>query len=323
MSTDRHDGHDALPHGGRGHHAHDHRHGSHGRGHTHGTGSDEGRIAAAFAIIVIFTLVEAAGGVLSGSLALLADAGHMVSDAAALGMSWMALRVGRRPADAMRSYGYQRLEVLVAFVNGCALLVIAAWVAAEALRRLHAPVTVLGGSMLGIAIAGLLANVVAFLVLSGANRDNLNMRSAWLHVLGDVLGFAIAIVGAIVILATGWSPIDPLLSILIALLILKSAAGIVGSSAHILLEGAPVGFVAAALRADLVAAVPAVEEVHHIHAWSITQEQSLVTLHVRCSPGADPESIVPAVCRRLQERFGISHSTIQVDYEDCVDEHHR
>ena len=324
MSSDRHDdGHDAARHGGHRHHAHDHRHNPDVHGHAHGAGSDERRIAAAVVIIFIFTLVEAAGGILSGSLALLADAGHMVSDAAALGMSWMALRVGRRPADAMRSYGYKRLEVLVAFVNGCTLIVIAVWVAFEAFRRLHAPVAVLGGPMLGVAIAGLLAHVVAFLILSGGSRDSLNTRSAWLHVLGDLLGFAIAIIGAIVVLATGWSPIDPLLSILIGLVILKSAGEIVRSSAHILLEGAPSGFDAGALRADLIAAVPAVEEVHHIHAWSITQEQSLVTLHVRCASDADPESIVPAVCRRLQERFGISHSTIQVDYDDCTDEQHR
>lgn len=306
-------GHEGPGHGGHGH--------SHG--HTHGAGTDERRIAWAFVIIFSFMLLEVVGGVLSGSLALLADAGHMVSDAAALGMSWWALRIGKRPADSLRSYGYRRLEVLVAFANGCALFAIAAWVVIEAIRRFAAPVAVLGGPMLVVAIAGLLANLVAFLILNGGNRENLNMRSAWLHVLGDMVGFIIAIVAAVAILWTGWSPIDPLLSVLVAVVILKSAAEIVRSSAHILLEGAPADLDVTSLRADLVATVPAVEEVHHVHAWSVTQEEALVTLHVRCASDADPEVIVPAVSERLRTRFGISHSTIQVDHADCDDEHHR
>jgi cobalt-zinc-cadmium efflux system protein len=267
-------------------------------------------------------LVEVAGGLISSSLALLADAGHMVSDAVALAMSWAALRIGKRPADHQRSYGYRRVEVLVAFVNGCTLFVIAGWIVFEAVRRFADPVEVLGGPMLVVAIAGLLANIVAFLILQGGDRENLNMRSAWLHVLGDLLGFVVAIVAAVVILFTGWSPIDPLLSILVAILILKSAGEIVKSSAHILLEGTPDGFDPGAVRDDLIAAVPAVVEVHHIHAWSITQEQSLVTLHVRCAPDCDTTTVVTAINRRLKERFGLKHSTIQVDHEDCEDELH-
>ncbi|MEI9987274.1 MAG: cation diffusion facilitator family transporter [Aliidongia sp.] len=285
--------------------------------------TDERRIAWAFAIIFVFMLVEVAGGLFSGSLALLADAGHMVSDAAALGMSWAALRIGRRPADPHRSYGYQRLEVLVAFVNGCSLFVIAAWIVIEAALRFTRPVPVLGGPMLGVAVAGLLANLVAFLVLNGGSRENLNMRSAWLHVLGDMLGFVVAIVAALVILATGWSPIDPILSILVALLILKSAGGIVRASSHILLEGTPPGLDLAALGADLEAGIPVVQEVHHIHAWSLTAERTMVTLHVRCAPGTDAATVIPAVSQRLREQFGIDHSTIQLDCEDCADRNHR
>jgi cobalt-zinc-cadmium efflux system protein len=308
---------------GHAHPGHDHSHGHH-HGHSHAAGvTDERRIAWAFAIIFVFMLVEVAGGLFSGSLALLADAGHMVSDAAALGMSWAALRIGRRPADPHRSYGYQRLEVLVAFVNGCSLFVIAAWIVIEAALRFARPVPVLGGAMLGVAVAGLLANLVAFLVLNGGSRENLNMRSAWLHVLGDMLGFVVAIVAALVILATGWSPIDPILSILVALLILKSAGGIVRASCHILLEGTPPGLDLAALGADLEAGIPAVQEVHHIHAWSLTAERTMVTLHVRCAPGTEPSTVIPAVSQRLRERFGIDHSTIQLDCEDCADQHHR
>jgi cobalt-zinc-cadmium efflux system protein len=305
-------------------HAHDHDHGHGGHAHAHGlhagAGSDERRIFWAFIIIFVFMLVEIAGGVLSGSLALLADAGHMVSDAAALAMSWGALRIGRRPADAQRSYGYRRLEVLVAFVNGCALFLIAAWVIFEALRRFASPLAVLGGPMLIVAVAGLLANAVAFWLLSGGNRENLNTRSAWLHVLGDLLGFAIAIVAAVVILWTGWTRIDPLLSVVVAVLILRSALSIVKSSAHILLEGAPAGFDSEVLRRDLMSALPAVQEVHHIHAWSLTQDQPLVTLHVRGSSDADRDTLVTAVSERLRLRFGIFHSTIQVDHTECADE---
>jgi cobalt-zinc-cadmium efflux system protein len=305
-------------------HAHGHHHGrGHHHGHSHGaTTTDEGRIGWAFIVIFAFMLVEVAGGLMAGSLALLADAGHMVSDAAALGMSWAALRLGKRAADTERTYGYKRLEVLVAFVNGCTLFAIAGWIIFEAIRRFTAPVEVLGGPMLVVAIAGLLSNIVAFLILNGGNRENLNMRSAWLHVLGDLLGFVVAIVAAAVILLTGWSPIDPLLSVLVAVLILKSAAQIVKSSSHILLEGTPAGLDIDRLRADLVATLPAVAEVHHIHAWSLTTEQPLVTLHVRCAPNSDPNSIIPAINERLKQRYGITHSTIQIDSVDCSGECH-
>jgi cobalt-zinc-cadmium efflux system protein len=317
-------GNDHLQHQ---HHDHDRHKGHHHHGHHHGHSygaatADERRIGWAFVIIFGFMLVEVAGGIIAGSLALLADAGHMVSDAAALGMSWAAIRVGKRPADQARSYGYKRLEVLAAFVNGLTLFVIAGWIVFEAARRFARPVEVLGGPMLAVAVAGLLANIVAFIVLNGGNRESLNMRSAWLHVLGDILGFIVAIIAAVVILGTGWSPIDPLLSILVALLILRSAAGIVKSSAHILLEGTPPGLDLRVLRDDLSAAVPAIADVHHVHAWSMTAEDALVTLHVRCLPGVDPLSVIPAINRRLKDRFGITHSTIQVDSEDCSDEQH-
>ena len=284
--------------------------------------ADERRVAAAFVIIALFMAVQIAGGVISGSLALFADAGHMVSDAVALAMSWAALRIGRRPADPLRSYGYRRLEVLVAFANGCALFVITAWIAFEALWRLATPRAVLGRPMLAVAIAGLLANALAFWILSGGRRENLNMRSAWLHVLGDLLGFAITVLAAALILATGWSRIDPLLSLALAVLIIRSALHIVKASGHILLEGTPAHIDVAIVRADLMAQLPAVSDVHHVHAWSLTQEEQFITLHVRCAPGADVDRIVPAISTRLEQRFGITHSTIQVDHSECTDEHH-
>ncbi len=298
------------------------RHREHSHGHGEGL-TDLRRIGVAFVIIFIFMLVEIGGGLISGSLALLADGGPMVSDAAALGMSWIALRIGKRPADIERSYGYQRLEVLAAFVNGCALFVVAGWVVFEAIRRFASPVHVLGGTMFAVAVAGLLANMVAFLVLNRGNQQNLNMRSAWLHVLGDFLGFVVAIIAAGIIVWTGWSSIDPILSIVVALIISKSAFDIVKSSSHILLEGTPEGFDLEALREDLVCAVPEVADVHHIHAWSLTSGKPLVTLHVQCAPGGDPDALISTINLRLKERFGVTHSTIQIEPAGCDDEHHR
>lgn len=298
------------------HAGHSHAHG-HAHDHTHGV-TDSRRIAWAFAIIFVFMLIETAGGIMSGSLALLADAGHMVSDAAALAMSWMAIHVGKRPADAARSFGYRRLEVLAAFVNGCALFVIAGWIAVEAVLRLRNPEPVVGRTMLIVAVAGLLANLVAFLVLNGGSKDDMNMRSAWLHVLGDMLGFVAAIVAAGVILATGWTPIDPILSVLVAALILRSAWGIVRDSSHILLEGTPESLDADAVARDLIDHVPGVADVHHIHIWSLTSSQAHVTLHARCANR--DAGVIAGINARLKAKYGIAHSTIQIDEADCPDE---
>jgi cobalt-zinc-cadmium efflux system protein len=307
------------------HHGHSHASGgAHNHaGHSHGSAmTDERRIGFAFFIILIFMIVEAIGGVMAHSLALLADAGHMVSDTVALGMSWAAIRVGRRPADTARSFGYKRVEVLAAFVNGCTLFVIAGWIVFEAVQRFASPTPVLGGLMMIVAITGLVANIVAFFVLNGGNRENLNMRSAWLHILGDLLGFIVAIIAAGVILWTGWSPIDPILSVLVALLILKSAYEIVRSSSHILLEGTPPGFDLEALRRDLKSVIPADCDVHHIHVWSLTAEQPLATMHVCYPEGQDAESVVAAVKERLKAGYGITHVTIQNEPLGCNDDTH-
>lgn len=309
---DHDDDHDHASHAG---HSHGHSH-----GHAHPKVTDEGRIAWAFVIIITFMVIEVIGGLLSGSLALLADAGHMVSDAVALGMSWAAIRVGRRPADAGRSYGYKRLEVLVAFVNALALFVVAGWIMFEAVQRFQSPVHVLGKTMLIVAVAGLLANIVAFLVLNGGNRENLNMRSAWLHVLGDLLGFVVTIIAAGVILWTGWSPIDPLLSVFVALMILRGAYGVLKESAHILLEGTPSHLSVAAVRSDLLANVSGVTDVHHMHIWALTAEQPLVTLHARCAQGAEPAPVIAAINARLREKFGVAHATVQIDMGENCDE---
>ncbi|MDR5855767.1 cation diffusion facilitator family transporter [Caballeronia sp. LZ062] len=315
-------------------HDHDHSTHDHGKGHSHGghghshaghnhlSGvTDQRRMGWAFVIIAAFMLVEVIGGVVSGSLALLADAGHMASDTLALAFSWAAIHYGKRPATGQMSFGYKRLEVLAAFVNGCALFVIAGWIVVEAVQRFAAPVPVLGKTMFIVAVVGLLANIGAFAVLHGGNRENLNMRGAWLHVMGDMLGSIAAIVAALVILGTGWTPIDPLLSIFVAVIILKSAWGIVKSSARILLEGTPEGMSLADIKADLEQNVVEVSNAHHIHAWSITGEQHLVTLHVHPASGTTARDVVIAVQQRLATKFNIQHVTVQVEDEQCVDAH--
>lgn len=312
--------HGGHTHGAHGHGGHGHDHDHAGHNHLHGV-TDQRRIGWAFAIIAVFMLIEVAGGMLSGSLALLADAAHMVSDAAALGFAWVAIQYGKRPATAQLSYGYKRLEVLAAFVNGCALFAIAAWIVFEAIRRFASPVHVAGPTMLIVAFAGLAANIAAFLILHGGNRDNLNLRGAWLHVLGDMLGSVAAIVAAAVIMLTGWTPIDPILSIVVTVIILKSAWGIVKSSAHILLEGTPPGMDLADIKADLEQNTEEVRNAHHIHAWSITGEQHLLTLHVHPAPGYASREVVVAVQRRLSDRFSIRHVTVQVEEERCIDSH--
>jgi cobalt-zinc-cadmium efflux system protein len=237
----------------------------------------------------------------------------MLSDAVALGMSGLAIQVGKRPADSTRSFCYRRLEVLAAFVNGCTLFVVAGWVIFEAIRRFSAPVQVLGGTMLAVAVAGTLANLVAFWVLNSGNKANLNLKSAWVHVLGDLFGQVAAIVAAGMIMWTGWFPIDPILSVIVALVILKSAWGIVRDSANILLEGSPSGLNTADMTQDLNSALPEGCKVSHLHAWALTTEQSLVTMNVNCPEGHPPAAILEVLQSRLKEKYGISHSTIQVD----------
>jgi cobalt-zinc-cadmium efflux system protein len=293
-------------------HEHDHDPGEKGA-------SNERRVLLAMLLTGGFMVAEAIGGIVSGSLALLADAGHMLTDAASLALAWAAFRIARRPHDAHRTYGYHRFQVLAAFVNGVALIAIVGWIAIEAVRRFLDPIEVLGGLMLTIAVLGLLVNIAAFIILHGADRENLNIRGAALHVLGDLLGSIAAIVAALVILGTGWTPIDPLLSILVALLILRSAWFVVRRSAHILLEGTPDWLDIEELRAELIAAVPEVEDVHHVHAWLLTSEQPLMTLHAGVCEGADHHAVLLAIGRFLEDRFGIGHATVQIEAPGCPD----
>ncbi len=266
-----------------------------------------------------FMLVEVAGGLLSGSLALLADAGHMLTDTAALCFAWLAFRLARRPADAQRSYGYHRYQVLAAFVNGVVLIAIVAWIVIEAVERIREPAEILGGLMLTVAVAGLAVNVIAFGILHGGSRENLNVRGALLHVLGDLLGSLAAIIAATVIILTGWTPIDPLLSVLVALLILRSAWALVRQSTHVLLEGTPAEIDVARLKAELVDRVPEVEDVHHVHVWTLASGKLVMTLHAHVRDGADGEQVLRTILSLCRERFGVEHVTVQIEHGRCVD----
>jgi cobalt-zinc-cadmium efflux system protein len=288
--------------------------------HDKGAADNERRVFLAMLLTGGFMAVEVAGGIAAGSLALLADAGHMLTDCAALALAWMAFRIGRRPQDARRSYGYHRFQVLAAFVNGIALIAIVGWIVIEAVRRLLAPVEVLGGLMLVIAVLGLVVNLAAFWILHGGERENLNIQGAALHVLGDLLGSVAAIVAALVILWTGWTPIDPLLSLLVALLILRSAWLLVRKSGHILLEGTPDWLDVEQLSAELAAAVPEVESIHHVHCWMLTQERPLLTMHARLRAGADQYEVLLAIRQVLERDYGIGHATIQLERARSADD---
>jgi cobalt-zinc-cadmium efflux system protein len=295
-------------------------HGSHS--HDHGQAdlaNNERRMGLAALITGGFMFAEVAGGIAAGSLALLADAGHMLTDFASLSLAWFGFRLSRRPADWKRTYGFDRFQVLVAFANGLALFVIAGWIVYEGIERLMTTPVVSGGIMVVVAVLGLLVNVAAFLLLRGADRENLNIRGAAIHVLGDLLGSVAALVAGAVILFTGWTPIDPLLSMLVAAIIVRSGWRVVADAGHILLEGAPEELDTRAIGPNLVASVPGLKEVHHVHVWSITQRRKMVTLHACVGEAADSDQLVKAIKARLKSAFGLDHATIEIERGECAD----
>jgi cobalt-zinc-cadmium efflux system protein len=279
----------------------------------------EQRIGWAALLTAGYMVAEVVGGALAGSLALLADAGHMLTDAASLALAWAAFRIARRPSDWQRTYGFHRFQVIAAYTNGCALFYIAAAILWEAIERVREPVGVLGGPMLVVAALGLAVNVAAYLALHGADRSNLNVRGALLHVVGDMAGSVAAILAALVILWTGWTPIDPLLSMFVCLLILRSAYRLVAESGRILIEAAPRDLDVRALAADLEANIAGVEDVHHVHAWSLTEARPMVTLHARIGDERQADHLVSAIKQHLKQRYGVLHATVEIECEHCAD----
>ncbi len=276
------------------------------------TAANERRIRFVFALTAGYAAIQAVGGWLSGSLALIADSGHMISDAAALFLALIAYRIARRPADGTRTYGFHRVRVLAALANGAALLLLVVWIAWEAAHRINAPVEVLAGPMLAVAAIGLVVNIAgAWMLWAGDRRDG-NLRGALLHVVGDLLGSVGAIAAALGIMATRWTILDPLLSILVALLVVRSAWGLVSDSVHVLLQATPKGLDIAAAEREL-ADLPGVAEAGHLHVWTLTDETSVATVHVSPAPGAEPLDLPALVAGWLKERYAIDHVTVQVD----------
>lgn len=292
-----------------------------GHGHSHSTG-DGKRLLAAFVVIAVFMVVEAIGGLLSGSLALLADATHMMTDALALALAASAQWIAGRPADSKLHFGYRRTQVLAAFVNGIALAFLLTWIVFEAVKRFFfEPVDVNWSLMLNIALIGLLANGVAFFILHRSRTDNVNIRGAMLHVVSDILGSVAAIIGALVIATTGWLKIDPILSIIVAALIGRSAWRLISETGHILMEGAPPNIDVTSLADGIKKASPDVLQIHQLQIWQITPEEPRLTMHARIKSPDLAENALQKMKEYLEREHGIRQSTVQVEFtNECPDQ---
>ena len=260
-----------------------------------------------------YTVVEAIGGLLTGSLALIADAGHMLSDVMSISLALLAIWLAQRPPTFARSFGYQRAEILVALINGAALVAIGIWIFVAAYQRFSDPPDVLGGWMLAVAAVGLLVNVLAAVILWGRQSDSLNMRAALRHVLADLLGSVGVIAAALIILATGWLYADPLISVLIGALVLGSSWTILRESVDILLESTPAGVDAREVARRMLA-VDGVRDVHDLHIWTITSGFPALSAHVLVSRGEDCHDRRRQLEQLLGVEFGITHSTLQVEH---------
>ena len=289
-----------------------------GAGHSHdhrGSASATNRraLAAALAITATYTVAEVVGGLLTGSLALLADAGHMLSDNVSLALALFAVWLAGKPATPERTFGYKRAEILAALLNGVTLVVVSLWIFYEAYHRFEDPPEVLAGWMLVVAGIGLVVNVVAGLILFRSRSASLNVEAAFRHVVADLLGSVGVLLAAITILLTGWLFMDPLVSVLIGVLILLSAWGVIRDSATILLEATPKGVDASEVGRQLVAS-PGVAEVHDLHIWTITSGFLALSAHVLVGRGEDCHGRRRELERLLHEQFGIDHTTLQVDH---------
>ena len=304
-----------------------HAHG-HGHAHAHGTGTSTGdrasqrkRLGITCALAATYLVAEVIGGLWTGSLALLADAGHMLSDVAALALSLFALWLSDRPSPVAHTFGYRRIEILAALANGVALVVVAIFIVVEAFRRIESPQPVLGVPMLGIAAGGLLVNLIALWTLHGGRDDSLNMRGAWLHVLSDALGSVGAMIAGGLIWGFGWMIADPIASIIIAGLVLHASWALLRETVDVLLEAAPSSLDVGELELALVD-VPGVAAVHDLHVWTITSGMTSLSCHVGSDGSHDHHDVLTALQLLLRERYAIHHVTIQVEpkgFEEQVD----
>ena len=289
-------------------------------GHSHNSASTSGpprpdtRLALVFTITAGFMVVEAAGGVISGSLALLADAGHMLTDTLAIAMSWVAVWLARRAVSDHRTYGFKRAEILAAFINALLLVVLAGWIIREALERLAQPRPVLDGVLMAVAAVGLAVNVAGLLMLRSHAKSNITVRAAVWHILGDLLGSVGALTGGVIIHFTGWTTVDPIIGIGIAILIGIGSGRMLLDTTNMLLDSVPSGIDSVEVRAFL-AAQQEVIEVCDLHIWAISATDTILTTHLVIRPGVERDGFQQQLLSELRQRFKLAHMTVQLENE--------
>ena len=297
---------------------HDHGHGPHD--HSHGRAARSSRrLSLVLLLTAVYMVAEAAGGWWTGSLALLADAGHMLTDVAALALALLAVWFGSRPATPSKTYGFYRLEILAAFVNGVALVVLSLFIFYEAYERWHDPQPVRSGAMIVVASGGLLVNLACAWLLHGDHHDDLNVRGAWLHVLGDALGSVGAILAGVLMKFFGWQAADPAVSAAIGLLIIWSSWNLIREATNVLLEGTPAHISLAAVE-EAIRKTDGVEDVHDLHVWTITAGREALSAHVIHAHAVSQPELLKELRAKLQEQFGLGHLTIQMETSDFEDE---
>jgi cobalt-zinc-cadmium efflux system protein len=293
-----------------------HDHGGHA--HNHGAGANSRMLAITLALTTTFLLAELAGAYVFNSLALLSDAAHMFTDAAALAIALAAVKIGQRPADDKRTFGYRRFEILAAAFNALLLFAVAGYVLWEGLARFVTPTEVESTGMLAVATVGLVVNLVGMRLLSAGKDKSLNVKGAYLEVWADMLGSIGVIAGAGLIMLTGWQWVDPLVAIGIGLWVLPRTWTLLKDTTRILLEGVPAHLTLSEIRSS-IAAAPGVSGVHDLHVWSLTSDDTSLSVHVELAMGADAEAVRTSVAAILHERFEIGHATIQTEAEPCED----
>ena len=308
--------HAGHSHAGHSHAGHSHLHLEHGGGGAGGSNATRS-LWQALVITVVVLVAEVVGGVLSNSLALLADAGHMLTDVAALALSLFVAWFSQRPETPRRSYGYFRLEILAALVNGTTLLLISAWIIWEAVARFRQPEPIQGSLMLVVAVVGLLANVASARLLHGASGESLNVRGAYLHILGDLLGFLGTIVAALIVRSTGWLQADTIASLAVTLLIMRGAWRLVVDAVDVLLESTPAHIDLSEVRAQLEA-IPGIESVHDLHVWSVTSGVVAMSAHAIVREPERQQHVLEHVHDAMM-LFGIQHVTVQLERREMYE----
>ncbi|MES2554078.1 MAG: cation diffusion facilitator family transporter [Pseudomonadota bacterium] len=291
-----------------------HDHASHDHSHKHG---GDTTLLWPLLLTAVFAVVEVVGGLYTGSLALLGDAGHMLSDVAALGLAWLGAWIARRPASSRHSYGLMRAEVIVALVNGLVMLVVVAAIVYEAILRLQNPQPVHGAAVTFIALVGLAVNIIVARQLH-QHQHNINNRAALLHVIGDMLGSIAAVISGIVIYFSGWMPIDPILSLVISALILFSTVQLLREVLQVLMEGVPRHLDIDAVTASM-SALPDVHSIHSVHIWALSSEITAISAHVTLNEMDDWQRVLVALRAMLHERYGIDHVTLQPELQGCAE----